>query len=91
MLDRAATLELEPQLAGITDQIAGSIHYPDDESGDAHRFTAGLAAAAEKAGVTFEWETRVTELMDRGGHIVGVRTADGQSSAHRRHRRDRRQ
>ena len=74
VLDRAATLELEPQLAGITDQIAGSIHYPDDESGDAHRFTAGLAAAAEKAGVTFEWETRVTELMDRGGHIVGVRT-----------------
>tara|TARA_R110000868_G_scaffold53249_3_gene167334 strand:- start:2024 stop:3364 length:1341 start_codon:yes stop_codon:yes gene_type:complete len=74
VLDRAATLALEPQLEAISDQIAGAILYPDDESGDAHRFTLGLAAAAETAGVVFEWNTRITELMDRGGHIIGVRT-----------------
>ncbi len=73
-LDRAQTLALEPQLAGIAGKIAGAIHFPDDESGDAHRFTAGLAAAAQAAGVAFEWETRVVELMDRGGHVIGVRT-----------------
>lgn len=74
VLDRAQTLELEPQLTAIADQIAGSIHYPDDESGDAHRFTVGLADAARAAGVKFEWNTRVLDLMDRGGHIVGVCT-----------------
>ncbi|WP_417489660.1 D-amino acid dehydrogenase [Maricaulis sp.] len=74
LLDRAATLALEPRLTAIADAIAGSIHYPDDESGDAHRFTAALAAAAEAAGVSFEWGTRVTELLDRGGQIVGVCT-----------------
>ena len=74
LLDLAATLELEPRLTAIAEQIAGSIHYPDDECGDAYRFTAGLAAAAEQAGVTFEWNTRVLDLMDRAGHVVGVRT-----------------
>lgn len=74
VLDREQTLALEPQLAGIAGKVAGSIHYPDDESGDAHRFTVALAAAAQAAGVEFEWETRVVELMERGGHVVGVRT-----------------
>lgn len=74
VLDRDATLELEPRLTPIGDQIAGAIHYPDDESGDAHRFTAGLAYAAQAAGVSFEWDTRVVELMDRGGQVIGVRT-----------------
>ncbi len=74
VLDREQTLALEPQLAGIAGKIAGAIHFPDDESGDAHRFTTGLAAAAQDAGVVFEWQTRVVELMDRGGQIIGVRT-----------------
>lgn len=75
LLDRAETIALEPQLAGIGDALAGAVHYPDDESGDAHQFTTALAAAAETAGVEFEWNTKVAGLIDRGGHIVGVRTA----------------
>tara|TARA_R110002073_G_scaffold75329_2_gene183800 strand:+ start:250 stop:1590 length:1341 start_codon:yes stop_codon:yes gene_type:complete len=74
VLDRAATLQLEPRLTAIADQITGSIHYPDDESGDAHSFTASLAQAAEQAGVAFEWNTRVLELIERGGRVIGVRT-----------------
>ena len=75
VLDREQTVEKEPLLAPVKDRIAGSIFYPDDESGDACAFTRGVAAAAERAGVRFEWNSPVTELVDRGGRIVGVRTA----------------
>lgn len=68
------TVELEPQLSTLRDQIAGAVHYPDDESGDAHQFTRQLAEACEAAGVSFEWNTRVQQLIDRAGRIVGVET-----------------
>ncbi|MHA6287241.1 FAD-dependent oxidoreductase [Maricaulis sp. CAU 1757] len=74
VLDREATLAREPLLAGVAERIAGSIHYPDDESGDARQFTLGLAAAAEADGVEFEWDSRVSHLLDRGGRIVGIAT-----------------
>ena len=74
ILDRDQTVAKEPLLAAVADRIAGSIFYPDDESGDARAFTRGLAAAAERAGVRFEWSSPVTELVDRGGRIAGVRT-----------------
>lgn len=74
VLDRAQTVEKEPLLAPVAERIAGAIFYPDDESGDARAFTRALAAAAERAGVRFEWDSPVTELLDRGGRIVGVRT-----------------
>jgi D-amino-acid dehydrogenase len=70
----AETVAHEPGLATIEDQIAGAVLYPDDESGDAHQFTVALADAATKAGANFEWNSPVTSLIDRGGHIVGVRT-----------------
>lgn len=73
-LDVEETLEKEPLLASIRDRIAGAIFYPDDESGDARAFTIGLTRACEAAGVRFEWHTPVKELMDRAGHIIGVRT-----------------
>ena len=75
ILDREATLAKEPMLADIAERIEGSIYYPDDESGDAHLFTRALARAAEAEGVSFEWNSRVEALMDRGGRIIGVRTA----------------
>jgi D-amino-acid dehydrogenase len=73
-LDVEETLEKEPLLASIRDRMAGAIFYPDDESGDARAFTIGLTRACEAAGVRFEWHTPVKELMDRAGHIIGVRT-----------------
>jgi D-amino-acid dehydrogenase len=74
ILDRDGVVATEPQLAAIADKIAGAILYPDDESGDAHQFTVGLAQACEAAGVTFEWGSKVTSLIDRAGRITGVRT-----------------
>jgi len=74
VMDAGETVKHEPQLAGIADDIAGSVLYPDDESGDAHAFTIALAQAAEQAGIEFEWNSHVTQLIDRAGHVVGVRT-----------------
>lgn len=75
-LDPQETIELEPSLADIRDEIAGAVHYPDDESGDARMFTAALCKAAEQAGVEFLWNTRVMDLVDRAGRITGLRTEE---------------
>jgi len=75
------TVALEPQLAPIKDRIAGAVLYPMDESGDANAFTCALARKAEEAGVAFEWNTRVTGLMDRAGEIIGVYTEDEEIEA----------
>lgn len=75
------TIALEPQLAPIKGRIAGAVLYPMDESGDANAFTCALARKAEEAGVAFEWNTRVTGLMDRAGEIIGVYTEDEEIEA----------
>lgn len=74
ILDREQTIEKEPLLGPVKETIAGAIYYPDDESGDARAFTRALAAAAERDGVGFEWNSRITGLIDRAGRITGVYT-----------------
>ncbi|WP_291845618.1 D-amino acid dehydrogenase [Maricaulis sp.] len=75
ILDRAAMVKREPLLADVADQMAGAVFYPDDESGDAHRFTQALAAIAAGMGVRFEYGSTVDSLIDRAGRIIGIRTA----------------
>ena len=69
-LDSAACIELEPALRGQADRIAGAIHYPDDEAGDAHLFTRRLAEVCASRGVEFRFgetieaiETIVVDLI----------------------------
>ena len=76
-LDRDAMLETEPALQQTADQFAGALYFPQDESGDAHKFTAGLAAAAAARGVTFRYGETVTRLSgDRRG-VTGAETDRG--------------
>ena len=77
VLDRAGVVALEPSLDAVRDVIEGGIHYPDDESGDAHLFVCGLAAAAAAAGVEFRFGTAVTGFERQGGRIGAARTAGG--------------
>lgn len=74
VLDPAQTVAREPQLADVADQLAGSVFYPDDQSGDARQYITALADAASAAGVQFEYNTPVHSLIDRAGHIIGVTT-----------------
>jgi D-amino-acid dehydrogenase len=67
----AECLALEPALADSEDRIAGGVYTPDDESGDACRFTQELARLAEGQGVRF----RLGESV-RAIRVADARVAD---------------
>ena len=67
----------EPALASARSKLVGGIHFPDDESGDCQRFTAGLAQAARNLGVRFELNTVVQRLVRSGTHVESVLTERG--------------
>lgn len=68
-------VQLEPLLGAMSGELAGAIHYPDDESGDAHLFTRELEARARKNGVQFRFDTEVTGIVPGAGNITGLKTA----------------
>ncbi|BAL23199.1 D-amino acid dehydrogenase [Azoarcus sp. KH32C] len=74
-------LGIEPALAHLRDQLAGALYAPDDESGDACRFTQALAIRAAEAGVRFHYRTTITRIAQQGGTIDGidVRDRDGRT------------
>ena len=76
-LSRAETIELEPALIPIGDQLAGAIHYATDETGDAHRFCEVLAEVARQSGVNFAFGTSVSRLEISSGRIAAVQTDKG--------------
>ena len=52
---------IEPALAQSRDRIVGGSMTPSDESGDAHRFTQGLARRCAEAGVVFRYDALAAE------------------------------
>jgi D-amino-acid dehydrogenase len=71
-LSAAETISCEPALAPIASQIAGGIHYPEDEVGNAYRFCEALANQASQAGVRFLFSKAVSSLRMRDGALAGV-------------------
>ena len=67
----AACLALEPALAHSADPVVGGIYDPDDESGDACRFTQELARVAASRGVSFRFGTSVSGLEVEGDLVKG--------------------
>ena len=63
---------MEPALAPIARQLAGGIHYPADEIGNAYKFTVGLADHARRGGVEFRFGTSVTGIEVRQGKVAAV-------------------
>ena len=76
-------IALEPALAPVGRQLAGGIHYPVDEIGNAYKFCVGLAAHARRAGVEFRFGTPVTGLEVRRGSITAVRSGAERFTADR--------
>ncbi len=68
---------IEPALSAAAHQLAGGIHTPDDESGDAHKFTHALAALAAQRGVDFRYGVTINALIKDGDRITGVETGKG--------------
>ena len=77
IIDRDRAAEIDPALEATKEQIAGAIYGGTDESGDAHKFTCGLAALCEERGVRFRYGTEITGISTEGDQIDEVRTDKG--------------
>ncbi len=70
-------IAIEPALAALRRRLAGGSYSPDDESGDAHRFTRELAGLCAARGVRFRFGLTIRSLAagkDRcitGIHVDG--------------------
>jgi D-amino-acid dehydrogenase len=64
--------EIEPALARSPVRLAGATYAPTDESGDAHLFSANLAAVCAGRHVQFRYDTRIERLEPDGGRIAAV-------------------
>lgn len=80
-LDPDECVALEPALRDQADRIAGGIHYPDDEAGDARVFTQELAQECASNGVAFRYGETVEAIDLAGGKVSGVRTNAGRLDA----------
>ncbi len=73
-------IALEPALAPLRTRIVGATYTPDDESGDAYRFTRELAVLCAARGVQFRYGTVITAVPQQTAeHITAVQViaADG--------------
>ncbi len=78
VLDGPGLVAVEPLLAPVAGQLVGAVHFPDDETGDAHRFCVGLARALEARGARFEYGVNVEGLRCERGRLRALRCADGE-------------
>jgi D-amino-acid dehydrogenase len=74
ILDTDGCVELEPALASQADHISGGIHYPEDEAGDAFKFTEQLAKLCAANGVEFRFGQTVRRIEVEGGAVSAVVT-----------------
>ncbi len=75
ILDYDEALALEPALGSMQQRFAGAVYSPDDEVGDACRFSIGLADwLVENRGVKLRLGETATGLRRAGGGVTGVET-----------------
>lgn len=65
-------IAIEPALAPHRASIVGGDYTESDESGDIHAFSVQVAEQAKKAGVTFEFSTRITRVICEQGRAAAV-------------------
>lgn len=65
-------IAIEPALAPHRASIVGGDYTETDESGDVHAFTVQVAQLAQKAGVTFEFSTRITRVICENGRAAAI-------------------
>jgi D-amino-acid dehydrogenase len=67
---------IEPALAPARQRLAGGTYTASDESGNAWKFTEGLAQRAAAQGVRFRYGVDVVALVRDGGRVTGARLRD---------------
>lgn len=68
----AEVVQLEPALKNIESQLTGATYTALDESGDARIFTQCLADLCQQQGVTFLFDTTITQILANKHHVTGV-------------------
>lgn len=81
VLSPAEAVALEPLLEPMAVELAGAIHYPRDQSGDAHAYTRALEQHARRAGVQFMYGTELQRFELRGGRVSAALTSHGAMTA----------
>lgn len=76
-LDWSGCLQAEPGLKEARAAFAGGMRFLADETGDCLKFTQGLAALAQREGVTFALDQDVRRLEVEGDRIVAAVTGSG--------------
>ena len=66
--------EIEPAFSASPDKIIGGVYTPDDESGDAQKFTAGLAEYLSNLGVNFRYNETVEKINMKNNRVTSVQT-----------------
>jgi D-amino-acid dehydrogenase len=81
IVDTAKAVTIEPALEQSKHLYAGALYIRHDETGDAHKFSKGLAAAAAKHGVEARYSVTVRGLVREGDRIAAVETDQGRLAA----------
>ncbi len=81
LLDREGCIGVEPALARVREKFVGGLRLTDDETGDCHQFTTGLARIAQDLGVEFRFGVDIRRIVPGGGRISGVATDQGELRA----------
>lgn len=82
VLDAAGVVRVEPAFETSRSKIAGGLYCPNDESGDAHKFTLALAERCQaQLGVAFRFGTTVTGFRETGDRVDSVVTDRGPIAA----------
>lgn len=77
ILSRDEVIKIEPSLESIKDELCGGIYFPDDEAGNAYKFTCEMAKHAEKLGVQFRYGITVEDIVKNGSSITKLITDHG--------------
>lgn len=77
LMDQTQCLVQEPGLANMQGSLVGGLYLPDDETGDCQLFCQQLQQMAERAGVTFLFNTTVEKLNSENNQVVSVETSQG--------------
>lgn len=83
VLDADGAVNAEPQLAPIRKNIVAALRFPDDETGDAHRFCRALADRVRQHGGVIRCGVTVTRLVTQGGRVLAVETDQGRIETRR--------
>jgi len=74
-------LAIEPALRYSNDPVVGGVYNPNDESGDAWRFTQELARLAATRGVAFHFDADIEAIEAEAGSVRGIRLKGAPSAS----------